>query len=76
MTLEKKQEIVHNLLQVPDNSLMGTFIKNFIDNLQGKSDEDLKRLVDEIKDNIPKNPELMQSVLGETYDYFNQLSIQ
>jgi hypothetical protein len=77
MDIELRQQVVHHLLQVPDTSLLGLVVKNFVARLQTKTDEDLTRLVKEIKEQMADAPYLMQSVLGkDTYEFFKQLNLQ
>ena len=75
MNIELKQQIIHQLLQVPDTTMWGVAIKNFINHLQLKTDDDIKQLVKEVQAQIRYGPILMQSILGDSYKFFNNLKI-
>jgi hypothetical protein len=75
MNLELKQQIIHHLLQVPDTTIWGVSIKNFINHLQLKTDDDLKKLVKEVQSQIRDGPILMETILGNSYQFFYTINI-
>ncbi len=75
MNIELKQQIIHQLLQVPDTTMWGVAIKNFINHLQLKTDDDLKQLVKEVQAQIRDGPILMKTILGESYTFFQSINI-
>ncbi len=70
MNNEIKQEIISYLQQVPTDTILGTGINLFIQQVELKTDADYKRVVMDLKQQMIDGPKNMQKVLGTSYDYF------
>ena len=76
MTTEKKQEIVHHLNQAQGDNLLVTSIRNFVNNINSKRDNDYLGLIKEIKEDIIDNAKVMLGLFGETsYQYFKTFQL-
>lgn len=64
-----KQELVKNLLQADKETMWGSIIHNFIDDINNKSDNDLLKLVAELKEANSHNSEMVKDILGASYEY-------
>lgn len=75
ITQVKKTEIIQKLKQVPMQTIYGLGIHSFLDNVISKTDEDFKRVVGFIKNDIKDGPNHMKEILGDSFNYFNAVQL-
>ena len=71
----KKTEIIQKLKQVPMQTIYGLGIHSFLDNVIPKTDDDFKRVVSYIKNDIKDGPNHMREILGDSFSYFNSIQL-
>lgn len=64
-----KQELVSQLLKANPETIWGSIIHNFINDINNKSDNDLLKLVSELKEANSHNSEVAKDVLQGGYEF-------
>ena len=73
MTYSLKLQIVKHMRLVPLNTAWGYAARDFVDNMEEKTDRDYEELLQEISADIQDGPGTMADVLGSTYNFFHRL---
>ena len=69
-----KKELVKQLSRVSDRTILGLAIADFVKTVQAKSDEDFIKVLTTIKEQSQDCPEVMESILGKTFPYFQMIN--
>jgi len=65
----EKQELVSHLLKADEKTIWGSIINNFINDINNKSDNDLLRLISELKQAAVHNQQSIKDILKDGYDF-------
>jgi hypothetical protein len=69
MNNTEKQELISQLLKANPKTFFGSIIHNFINDINNKSDNDLMKLVSELKDANADSSEVTKDILQGGYEY-------
>ena len=69
--------VCHHLKQISTNndSILLLGVKQFLNDIEQKTDADYIKLFTEIKDMIKGNESYMRNILGESFNFFNSMQI-
>ena len=73
ITYNIKLQIVKHMRQVPLTTAWGFAAKDFVENMDTKTDQDYEALLFELCSDIQDGPGTMQQVLGPTFQFFHKL---
>ncbi|MBE7169146.1 MAG: hypothetical protein INR73_01055 [Williamsia sp.] len=73
MTYQLKLQILKHMRLVPLHSAWGFAARDFVENMDTKTDQDYEVLLYELCSDIQDGPITMREVLGPTFHFFHEL---
>ena len=73
MTYKLKLQIAKHMRLVPLTTAWGFAARDFVENMEAKTDHDYEELLHELCSDIQDGPGTMQDVLGSSFDFFRRL---
>lgn len=75
MNIQERKRLLNHLAQINSPGFVGDCIREFVNNAQVKTDDDIIACIETIKDQIQDNREAMKRILADQYHFFNRYKI-